>query len=65
MTMSVYEDELCRRLMTGKLQETAMWFLEVCRLDKLEWKDLSPFEVRFAKYIHENFEKWRKSRTLN
>jgi hypothetical protein len=51
--------------MTGALQETATWFLGVCRVDKLEWKDLSPFEVRFVKYIHEDFEKWRKSRTLN
>jgi hypothetical protein len=63
--LSIYEDELRRRLMTGKLQETAMWFMKVCAADKLEWRDMSPLELRFWKYIHEDFEKWLKSRRLN
>lgn len=63
--MSVYEDELCRRLMSGKLQETAMWFINVCAADKqLKWEDLSPLELRFWNYIAKDYEKWLKSRPL-
>ena len=35
------------------------------RRGKLEWKDMSPLEVRFLNYIHEHYEKWLKSRSLN
>jgi hypothetical protein len=62
--VSIYHDELRRRLMTGKLQETAMWFINVCAADKLEWKDMSPLEVRFLNYIHEHYEKWLPRRWM-
>jgi acetone carboxylase gamma subunit len=64
--LSIYEDELRRRLMNlGKLQETVDWYLQVCIADNLEWKDASVLEVRFMKFIHDDWEKWMKRRTLN
>ena len=57
----------CERFWTlpHQLQETAMWFINVCAADKLKWEDMSPLELRFWDYIYEHYKKWRKSRRLN
>ena len=64
--MSIYEDELRRRLMNDdKLSATAMWYMRVCIAANLSWKDMSPLEVRFFKEINKNFEEWLKNRRLH
>jgi hypothetical protein len=59
--MSKYEKELRRRLALGEdnLEATATWYMKCVAADKLEWKDMSVFEVRFWKRIYTAFGRWR------
>jgi hypothetical protein len=65
--MSKYEAELRRRLALGEdhIEETTVWYMKCVAADKLEWKDMSVFEVRFWKQIHAGFERWRAIRKLH
>jgi hypothetical protein len=64
--MSKYEAELLRRLASGEdVEKTAMWFMECVIKRNLDWKDLSVFEVRFMKRIHEGYTRWMANRKLH
>jgi len=64
--MSKFESELLRRLARGDdVEKTAMWFVECMIRSNLDWKDLTAFEVRFVKRIHEGYVQWMAGRKLN
>ena len=64
--MSKYEAELRRRLASGAdVEKTAMWFIECMIRNNMAWKDLSVFEVRFVKRIHEGYARWMANRKLH
>ena len=63
--MSKYEAELRRRLESSEdVEETANWFIDCMIKQRMEWKDLSVFEVRF-KRIREAYVQWMARRKLS
>jgi hypothetical protein len=59
--MSKYDAELRRRLESGaSMQETTEWYIDCVIKENLEWKDLSPIEVRFMKEYKEGYDRWMK-----
>jgi hypothetical protein len=64
--VSKYEAELRRRLASGAdVEETANWFIDCMIKQRMEWRDLSVFEVRFVKRIREAYVQWMARRKLH
>ena len=64
--MSKFESELRQRLASGAdIEKTAMWFIDCMIKQRMEWKDLSVFEVRFVKRIREAYVQWMARRKLH